>query len=151
MIGHRIYGGGSRSGEVFYTVDGLQPDTRYVFLLRAENPEGLSPASPVSEVMRTRPDFRRTADEEDIDEDEARNQLSSSEIELISSEPASSTSIRISWKVRIAKFMASLHRHILPYINRYYFHYIHRLSYPTPQSNLYRISATRSRSLDLRA
>jgi len=99
VLGQRIYGGGGRSGEVVYTVDGLRPDTRYVFLLRAENPEGLSPASPVSEVMRTRPASRR-ADEEEVDEDEARNQLSSSEIELISSEPASSTSIRISWKVR---------------------------------------------------
>jgi len=81
-----------------YTVEGLQPDTNYVFLLRAENPEGLSPAAPMSEIMRTRPAYR-TSDIDEVDEEEVRSQLSTSDIQLISSEPASSTSIRNTWKV----------------------------------------------------
>ncbi len=39
-IGQRIYGG-TRMGEVIiHTVDGLKPDTTYVFIIRAENTEG---------------------------------------------------------------------------------------------------------------
>lgn len=97
-LGHRIYSG-TRPGEIIvHTVDGLKPDTTYLFVVRAENPEGFSAPSVISDPIKTRPGTRRSSDVE-VDEEEARNQLSGSDIELISAEPASSTSIRISWKV----------------------------------------------------
>lgn len=99
MVGRRLYGGGTRVGEIVYTVEGLEPDSRYFFLVRAENPEGLSPISPVSEMMRTRPAYRKADDIDEVDEEEVRTQLGLSEVQLISSEPASSTSIRNTWKV----------------------------------------------------
>ena len=36
-----------------YTIHNLKPDTSYVFLIRAENSDGLSHPSPVSERVRT--------------------------------------------------------------------------------------------------
>jgi roundabout axon guidance receptor 2 len=105
--GQRIYGG-TRMGEVIiHTVDGLKADTTYVFIIRAENMEGFSPPSFASDSIKTKPrqSSRRgnggASGVEELDEDEARNQLSASDIELISAEPASSTSIRISWKVNL--------------------------------------------------
>lgn len=103
-IGRRIYGG-AKNGDILHTVEGLKSDTKYIFLVRAETQEGFSPVSNLSKIIKTRPTFRggdhgtdRT-EEDEYDEEELRNQLSSSEIELISCEPTSSTSIRISWKV----------------------------------------------------
>jgi len=48
--------------ETSYTVRGLQPDTSYMFLVRAQNSHGLSLPSPVTSAVRTRgtlPVFRR--------------------------------------------------------------------------------------------
>ena len=98
-MGQRIHPTARLGDVIVHTVDGLKPDTSYVFLVRAENPEGFSPPSPVSGPIKTRPSSRRPDDEDDIDEEEARSQLATSDIELMSAEPASSTSIRISWKV----------------------------------------------------
>jgi len=105
-LGHRIYGG-TRPGEVVtHTVSGLRADTSYVFIVRAENIEGFSVPSKPSAAIKTKTrqgsggnGGRGIQVDEDVDEEEARNQLSGSDIELISAEPASSTSIRISWKV----------------------------------------------------
>ncbi|XP_035715206.1 roundabout homolog 2 isoform X2 [Folsomia candida] len=101
-IGERIYGG-TRMGEVIiHTVDGLKPDTTYVFIIRAENMEGFSVPSAASDSIKTKPrqSSRRgsASGAEELDDEAARNQLSASDIELISAESASSTSIRISWK-----------------------------------------------------
>lgn len=97
-------------GEVIiHTVDGLKPDTTYVFIIRAENTEGFSSPSPASDSIKTKPrqSSRRgsASGVEELDDEEARNQLSASDIELISAEPASSTSIRISWKVNLLIFI----------------------------------------------
>jgi len=40
--------------ETSYTVRGLQPDTSYMFLVRAQNSHGLSLPSPVTSAVRTR-------------------------------------------------------------------------------------------------
>ncbi|ODM93984.1 Roundabout 2 [Orchesella cincta] len=113
-LGHRIYSG-TRPGEVIvHTVDGLKPDTTYLFVVRAENPEGFSAPSFISDPIRTKHGTRRSSDVEEVDEEEARNQLSGSDIELISAEPASSTSIRISWKVSKAS---------MRFIDGYYIRY----------------------------
>lgn len=99
-------------GEVIiHTVDGLKPDTTYVFIIRAENIEGFSAPSPASNSIKTKP--RQSSGrnkgglEEELDDEEARNQLSASDIELISAEPDSSTSIRISWKVNLLIYLCS--------------------------------------------
>jgi len=42
--------------ETSYTVRGLQPDTSYMFLVRAQNSHGLSLPSPVTSAVRTRGD-----------------------------------------------------------------------------------------------
>jgi hypothetical protein len=112
-LGHRLYGGSRPGDVVVHTVQGLRPDTSYMFIVRAENIEvGLGRPSKASEIVKTKPrqgsggggsrgllNHADDDDDEDVDEEEARNQLSGSDIELISVEPASSTSIRISWKV----------------------------------------------------
>jgi len=98
-------------GEVIiHSIDGLKPDSTYMFLIRAENIEGLSAPSRPSETIKTRPSVRRFGGvDEEMDEDEARNQLSGSDIELISTEPASSTSIRISWKVNLLIYLVQFY------------------------------------------
>ncbi|CAG7832052.1 unnamed protein product [Allacma fusca] len=112
-VGHRLYQTARPGDVIVHTVEGLKPDTSYMFLVRSENPEGFSAPSPASTMIKTRASTRRP-DQEDIDEEEARNQLATSDIELINAEPASSTSIRISWKVAKSS---------LKYIDGYYIRY----------------------------
>lgn len=36
-----------------YTIQDLQPDSRYIFIVRAENSHGVGLPSPISEIIRT--------------------------------------------------------------------------------------------------
>ena len=77
-----------------YTIHNLKPDTSYVFLVRAENSDGLSHPSPVSERVRTLrligSDFVHE-DDQPIDLAEVQNTLLSKVVELSSVEAISST------------------------------------------------------------
>ena len=77
-----------------YTIHNLKPDTSYVFLVRAENSDGLSHPSPVTERVRTLrligSDFVHE-DDQPIDLAEVQNTLLSKVVELSSVEAISST------------------------------------------------------------
>ena len=81
------------------TVPGLRPDTTYVFGVRAENGQGLSPLSELSvpvhtlEVASDGAEGRRVAD--------AAARLREFTVELRKATPISSTAVRLSWKVSV--------------------------------------------------
>ena len=83
-----------------YTVHNLKPDTSYVFLVRAENSDGLSHPSPVSERVRTLRlmEFRENGEAE-VDLADVQNTLLSKVVELSSVEAISSTAIRVTWQL----------------------------------------------------
>lgn len=72
----------------------LKPDSSYVFVVRAENAHGLSPASEMSESVRTLSNSRSVSKSE---LDSARAMLSTKTIELRNAVPLSSTSVRLGW------------------------------------------------------
>ncbi|KAG8185972.1 hypothetical protein JTE90_003530 [Oedothorax gibbosus] len=80
-----------------FVVPNLKPDTRYMFLVRAENKHGLGYPSAISDVMRTTgystgiPFFNL---------DEARSHLNDVTILLQDVVPLSSTSVKMTWKVQ---------------------------------------------------
>ncbi|XP_067137945.1 roundabout homolog 1-like isoform X3 [Centruroides vittatus] len=81
-----------------YAVQNLRPDSRYIFLVRAENSHGLSLPSPTSDVIKTLglpphilPDY---------DLDEARLRLSTITVELQDIKPISSTAVKLYWKIQ---------------------------------------------------
>ncbi len=86
-----------------YTIHNLKPDTSYVFLVRAENSDGLSHPSPVSERVRT----LRLMDNNQMTSDgngysnsiNVQNTLLSKVVELSSVEAISSTAIRVTWQL----------------------------------------------------
>lgn len=85
-----------------YTIHNLKPDTSYVFLVRAENSDGLSHPSVVSERVRT---LRLMSSEfienngQPIDLANVQNTLLSKVVELSSVEAISSTAIRVTWQL----------------------------------------------------
>lgn len=90
-----------------YTIHNLKPDTSYVFLVRAENSDGLSHPSPISERVRT---LRLLSsglynnmdhDNHPIDLAEVQNTLLSKVVELSSVEAISSTAIRVTWQLLV--------------------------------------------------
>ncbi|XP_022250444.1 roundabout homolog 2-like, partial [Limulus polyphemus] len=91
LAAHRIH------GESF-AVQNLRPDTRYIFLVRAENSHGLGPPSPFSDVIRTiglhlhmLPDF---------DQEEARLRLSMCIIGLKDVRAINSTTVKLAWEMQ---------------------------------------------------
>jgi len=87
-----------------YTVANLKPNTNYVFLVRAENSHGMSPPSRISQRVRTLRANKEAIHHEvsgEADLARARDALSSARlVELSSLESVSSTSIRVSWRLR---------------------------------------------------
>lgn len=76
----------------------LKPDTTYVFVVRAENANGLSVPSEMSSVART-----LAADSEAVPQhqlEEARIRLASKVVVLRKLQASSSTSCTLSWEVR---------------------------------------------------
>ncbi|KAF8795105.1 Roundabout like protein [Argiope bruennichi] len=80
-----------------YVASNLRPDTRYVFLIRAENSHGLSVPSSVSDVIRTL-GFPSGVPHYNLDE--ARNRLNDVSIFLQDIIPLTSTSVKMMWKVQ---------------------------------------------------
>ncbi|GFS64213.1 roundabout homolog 2 [Trichonephila inaurata madagascariensis] len=80
-----------------YVASNLRPDTRYMFLVRAENSHGLSIPSPVSDVIRTL-GFPSGVPHYNLDE--ARNRLNDVSIFLQDIVAISSTAVKMMWKVQ---------------------------------------------------
>ncbi|EEB14086.1 predicted protein [Pediculus humanus corporis] len=79
------------------TITDLKPDTNYIFLVRSENLNGLSPPSPLSEQVKTLGGDLRAVSKSELDE--ARSRLSTKVVELKHIEAISSTSVRLNWKI----------------------------------------------------
>ncbi|XP_022900690.1 roundabout homolog 2-like [Onthophagus taurus] len=78
----------------FMVVRELKPDSSYVFIVRAENSHGLSPASGVSSTARTLANSRTVLRSE---LDTARAMLSTKLVELHDARALTSSSIELSW------------------------------------------------------
>lgn len=84
----------------------LKPDSSYVFLVRAENAHGLSPASPVSSLARTLANSRAVPQSE---LDTARAMLSTKILDLTEARAVSSSSVRLSWSLAAPDFVEGLY------------------------------------------
>ncbi|KAJ8957055.1 hypothetical protein NQ318_007266 [Aromia moschata] len=80
----------------YMVVHELKPDSSYVFIVRAENAHGLSPASPVSATARTLANSRSLPGSE---LDTARAILSTKLMELKDARPQSSSSVKLLWSL----------------------------------------------------
>ncbi|XP_073999543.1 roundabout homolog 2-like isoform X2 [Rhodnius prolixus] len=78
-------------------VKDLKPDTRYVFIVRAENSYGLSVPSNISALARTLSKDSRAVPPQQLDE--ARTRLGTKVLTLMELVPLSSTSVRVTWEV----------------------------------------------------
>ncbi|KAF7286749.1 hypothetical protein GWI33_004372 [Rhynchophorus ferrugineus] len=78
----------------YMVVRELKPDSSYVFIVRAENAHGISPASKVSSSVRTLANSRTLPGSE---LDTAREALSTKLIDLRDARPQSSSSVRLVW------------------------------------------------------
>ncbi|KAJ8974901.1 hypothetical protein NQ317_015290, partial [Molorchus minor] len=80
----------------------LKPDSSYVFIVRAENAHGISPASPVSVNARTLANSRSLPGSE---LDTARAVLSTKLMELRDARPQSSSSVKLIWSLADGDYM----------------------------------------------
>lgn len=81
-----------------YTIQALRPDSRYIFIVRAENSHGLGVPSPASETMRTLGMAPHFLPEYNLDE--ARSKLSACMVTLQDMRAMSSTAVKLSWKIQ---------------------------------------------------
>ncbi|XP_054286109.1 roundabout homolog 2-like isoform X1 [Macrosteles quadrilineatus] len=79
----------------------LKPDTSYVFVVRAENSQGISVPSEISEVAHTQGTHLRDVPIHQINE--ARARLATKVIILRNLEATSSTAVRITWEIVTAE------------------------------------------------
>ncbi|XP_075749831.1 protein sax-3 isoform X2 [Rhipicephalus microplus] len=84
-----------------YTIQALRPDSRYIFIIRAENSHGLGVPSPVSETIRTLGITPQFLPEYNLDE--ARTKLSACVVNLQDIRAMSSTAVKLNWKVQGSK------------------------------------------------
>lgn len=80
-------------------VTDLRPETNYVFLVRAENSQGLSLPGPLSDVVQTTNVNQHTVPQVELTR--ARDRLNSEILHLKEVQPASSTSVKIMWDVSV--------------------------------------------------
>ncbi|XP_067419291.1 roundabout homolog 3 [Emydura macquarii macquarii] len=86
-----------------HTVSGLNPNTIYLFLIRAANAYGLSEPSPVSEPVRTQ-DVSPTR--QGVDHRQVQRELGQVLVQLLEPVILTSTTIQVSWTVnRQAQFL----------------------------------------------
>ena len=78
-------------------ITSLQPDVRYVFVVRARNSHGLSRPSPITHAIRTLSNDPGGA----LPLHEHRARLSSPSVRLYSVEPISSHSLKLSWNLLV--------------------------------------------------
>lgn len=84
----------------------LKPDSSYVFIVRAENAYGLSPASGVSKTARTLANSRSLPGSE---MDTARAILSTKLIELKDARAQSSSSVKLAWSLTSSEYVEGLY------------------------------------------
>lgn len=95
-----------------YVVRNLQPNTSYLFLVRARNSHGLSLPSPVTSVVRTKgnslPHPRPTIF---FDPSLVAEKLSGQVIHVLPAEVLSSTTIKLNWELRknVMRFVEGFH------------------------------------------
>ncbi|XP_029839191.2 roundabout homolog 1 [Ixodes scapularis] len=81
-----------------YTIQALRPDSRYIFIIRAENSHGLGPPSPASDTIRTlglAPHFLP-----ELNLDEARVKLTACVVALLDMRAVSSTAVKLTWRIQ---------------------------------------------------
>ncbi|KAG0443766.1 hypothetical protein HPB47_014554 [Ixodes persulcatus] len=81
-----------------YTIQALRPDSRYIFIIRAENSHGLGPPSPASDTIRTlglAPHFLP-----ELNLDEARVKLTACVVALLDIRAVSSTAVKLTWRIQ---------------------------------------------------
>ncbi|CAN7939524.1 unnamed protein product, partial [Ixodes hexagonus] len=81
-----------------YTVHGLRPDSRYIFVVRAENSHGLGPPSPASDIIRTLGLAPHSLPDHNLDE--ARVKLTTCTVTLQDVRAASSTAVKLTWRIQ---------------------------------------------------
>lgn len=91
-------------------VTDLRPETNYVFLVRAENSQGLSLPGPMSDVVQTTNVNQHTVPQVELTR--ARDRLNSEILHLKEVQPASSTSVKIMWDVSIEQHKTRRSAHI---------------------------------------
>lgn len=80
-------------------VTDLRPETNYVFLVRAENSQGLSLPGPLSDVVQTTNVNQHTVPQVELTR--ARDRLNSEILHLKEVQPLTSTSVKIMWDVSV--------------------------------------------------
>ncbi|KYQ57259.1 Roundabout like protein 2, partial [Trachymyrmex zeteki] len=80
-----------------YTVTDLRPETNYVFLVRAENSQGLSLPGPLSDIVQTTNVNQHTVPQVELTR--ARDRLNSEILHLKEVQPLTSTSVKIMWDI----------------------------------------------------
>lgn len=90
----------------YMVVRELKPDSSYVFIVRAENAHGLSPASAVSSIARTLTNSRSVPRSE---LDNARTMLSTKLVELRDARPLSSSSVKLTWSLSAPDYVEGLY------------------------------------------
>lgn len=95
-----------RVPDPYMVVRELKPDSSYVFIVRAENAHGLSPASEVSAVAKTLSSSRSVPRSE---LDAAREMLSTKTVELLDARPLSSSSVKLLWSLSAPDFVEGLY------------------------------------------
>ncbi|KAK0079139.1 hypothetical protein PV325_001681 [Microctonus aethiopoides] len=80
-----------------YIVTDLKPDTKYVFLVRAENSHGLSLPGPLSDIAHTTSQNQYAVPQMELIR--ARDRLNSEILQLREVQPVSSTSVKIIWDI----------------------------------------------------
>ncbi|XP_077483594.1 roundabout homolog 2-like isoform X6 [Amblyomma americanum] len=81
-----------------FTIQALRPDSRYIFIVRAENSHGLGVPSPASETIRTLGMAPHFLPEYNLDE--ARAKLSACVVTLQDTRATSSTAVKLNWKIQ---------------------------------------------------
>ncbi|KAK3764608.1 hypothetical protein RRG08_008488 [Elysia crispata] len=81
-----------------YTVKNLEPDTKYVFAVRARNSQGVGPPSDVTGYITTRE--RRRNLNVNLPEEEIARELKKLRIELNPGKATNATHIRVTWEIR---------------------------------------------------
>ncbi|XP_045463107.1 roundabout homolog 2 isoform X2 [Harmonia axyridis] len=99
VVAHRVF-------NTRMTVQNLKPDSSYVFIVRAENSHGISPASSLSAMVRT---LANMFSDHGSKLDMARTLLSTKIVDLIDAQPQTSDSVILSWTLNSPDYMEGLY------------------------------------------
>ncbi|XP_044754748.1 roundabout homolog 2-like isoform X2 [Coccinella septempunctata] len=99
VVAHRVL-------NTYMTVQNLKPDSSYVFIVRAENSHGISPASPLSAMVRTLANMYSI---HGAKLDMARTLLSTKIVDLIDAKPQTSDSVKLSWTLNSPDYVEGLY------------------------------------------